>query len=481
MLSQERAPLFEALVRHIAGNPAQLHVPGHGQGRVLPEDFRRLGKGGLFALDLTELPGLDDLHNPVGPLARAQELAAALYGADRSFFLVNGSTVGIGALLLAAVGQGEVILPRNAHSSFLGGLVLSGADPVFVYPETIPGFGLDCGVAPAAIEQALVKHPAAAAVFALHPNYYGVAGDLAGQARSARRAGKPLLVDEAHGAHLRFHPDLPADAMSEGAAASVQSTHKLGGSLTQTSLLHLKGGLVDAGAVAAALRLLETTSPSYILLASLDLARQQLALKGRELLERALELARGLRRRLARIRGLRLLGPEDLPQGNYSLDPTKLVISVRGLGLTGFQVRDLLAHRYRVYVEMADACHVVAFVTIGTAERDCRMLGDALADLAVREKGLPGSPLPELPGTCKKLMKPREAWFSSTRRVALAEAAGRICAETVAVYPPGIPAVYPGEEITPEIVNYLTTIRDLKLPCQGPSDSTLKTLKVVIE
>lgn len=481
MSSQDRAPLFEALLRHIAGNPAQLHIPGHRQGRGLPESFRRLDNGMLFSLDLTELPGLDDLHNPVGPLARAQELAATLYGADRSFFLVNGTTVGIGALLLAAVGQGEVILPRNAHGSFLGGLVLSGADPVFVYPETIPGFGLDCGVPPAAIEQALVKHPGAAAVFALHPNYYGVTGDLAGQARAAQGADKPLLVDEAHGAHLRFHPGLPGDAMSEGAAACVQSTHKLGGSLTQTSLLHLKGGLVDAGRVAAALRLLETTSPSYILLASLDLARRQLALQGRELLERTLELAGRLRKRLARIRGLRLLAPEDLPEGKYSLDPTKLVISVRGLGLTGYQVRDLLADRYRVYIEMADASHVVAFVTIGAAGRDCSMLGDALADLAVREKGLPGAPLPEAPGTCKKLMKPRDAWFSRAGRVTLAEAAGRICAETVAVYPPGIPAVYPGEEITPEIINYLTTVRELKLPCQGPSDPALKTLKVVIE
>lgn len=481
MLDQDRAPLFEALLRHIATNPAQLHIPGHGQGRVLPGAFLALGARELFSLDLTELPGLDDLHNPRGAIAQAQELAAALYGADRSFFLVNGTTAGIEALLLAAVGRREVILPRNVHSSFLGGLILAGADPVFVCPETIPGFGLDCGVPPSAIEQALLGHPGAAAVFALHPNYYGVAGDLAGQARIAHRTDKPLLVDEAHGAHLRFHPDLPEDALSQGAAGCVQSTHKLGGSLTQTSLLHLKGGLVDAGGVAAALRLLETTSPSYILMASLDLARQQLALRGRELLERALELGEGLRRRLSRLRGLRLLTPADLPGGNYSLDPTKLVISVRGLGLTGYQVRDMLAARYGVYVEMADASHVVAFVAIGAAARDCRMLGEALEDLAAREKNLPRAPLPEAPGTFRKLMKPREAWFSRAGRVDLARAAGRISAETVAVYPPGIPVLYPGEEITPQIIDYLTTVRDLGLPCQGPFDPALKTVKVVLE
>ncbi|OPZ71611.1 MAG: Arginine decarboxylase [Firmicutes bacterium ADurb.Bin456] len=290
-----------------------------------------------------------------------------------------------------------------------------------------------------------------------------------------------MLVDEAHGAHLRFHPDLPEDAMSLGAAGCVQSTHKLGGSLTQTSLLHLKGGLVDAGRVAAALRLLETTSPSYILMASLDLTRRQLALRGRELLERALELGEGLRRELSRLQGLRLLSLADLPEGNYSLDPTRLVISVRGLGLTGYQVRDLLAARYRVYVEMADASHVVAFITIGATARDCRMLGEALEDLAAREKNPLRAPLPEAPVVFRKLMKPREAWFSRAGRIALAQAAGRISAETVAVYPPGIPALYPGEEITPEIIDYLTIVRDLGLPCQGPSDPSLKTVKVVLE
>jgi arginine/lysine/ornithine decarboxylase len=336
-------------------------------------------------------------------------------------------------------------------------------------------------VAPAAIRQALVGHPGVAAIFALYPNYYGVVGDLAGQARIAQGAARPLLVDEAHGAHLRFHPDLPEDAISKGAAACVQSTHKLGGSLTQTSLLHLKGRLINGEGVAAALRLLETTSPSYILMASLDLARQQLALRGRVLLERALGLAEELRGRLSRIHGLRLLAQEDLPDGNYGLDLTKLVISVRGLGLTGYQVRDLLAERYRVYVEMADSSHLVAFVTIGATRKDCLMLACALEDLAAREKSLPGAILPEAPRAYNKVMRPRDAWFSRAERVALAEAGGRICAETVAVYPPGIPALYPGEEITPEIIEYLTTIRDLGIPYQGPSDPALKTLKVVVE
>lgn len=478
---QSRAPLFEALVAHNAKNPANFHTPGHRQGRGLPEDLLSLGGQALYRLDLTEIPGLDDLHNPRCAIARAQELAAALYGADRSFFLVNGTTVGIQGLLTAVVGRGEVIIPRNAHRSVLGGMVVSGADPVYILPEIIPEFGVDCGISPMKLHRALEEHPCAAAVLAVHPNYYGVAGDLAGQIQVAHGLDRPLLVDEAHGAHLRFHRRLPEDAMAAGADASVQSTHKLGGSLTQSSMLHLRGGLVDAGGVAAALRLLQTTSPSYLLLASLDLARSQMALRGEDLLERSLELAGGVRQRLSRVSGLSLLAEEHLPEGACGLDLTKLVISVRELGLTGYQARDLLAERYRVFVEMADAVNVVAFVSIGATWEDCDALVRAMQDLAVREQRPVTAPLPEAPTGYIKRMKPRDAWFSPALQVSLTEAGGRICAETVAVYPPGIPAVNPGEEITPEIVEYLSAVSKLGLPCQGPSDPTLKTIKVVVE
>lgn len=478
---QSRAPLFEALVAHNAKNPANFHTPGHQQGRGLPEDLLSLGGQALFSLDLTEISGLDDLHNPRCAIARAQELAAEIYGAKRSFFLVNGTTVGIQALFTAAVGRGEVIMPRNAHRSVFGGLVISGADPVYVQPEIIPDFCVDFGVSPTKIHRALEEHPGAAAVLAVCPNYYGVAGDLAGQIQAAHEADRPLLVDEAHGAHLRFHHRLPGDAMAAGADASVQSTHKLGGSLTQSSMLHLRGGLVDVSGVAAALRLLQSTSPSYLLMASLDLARRQMALQGEDLLERSLELAGGVRQQLSRVRGLRLLTEEYLPEGSYGLDLTKLVISVREVGLSGYQVSDLLAERYHVFVEMADAVNVVAFVSIGATREDCDALVRALEDIAVRDQLPVTVPLTEAPTGYIKRMKPRDAWFSPARKVALSEAGGRICAETVAVYPPGIPVVNPGEEITPEIVEYLTAVAKMGLPCQGPSDPTLKTMKVVIE
>lgn len=478
---QGQAPLFEALCRHVEKNTSNLHIPGHRQGRRIPGGMLSFGSKALFALDLTELPGLDDLHNPSGPIQQAQELAANLYGADRSFFLVNGTSAGIHALLVATAGHGQVIVPRNAHRSVLGGLVLAGADPVYVLPEIIPEFGLDCGVTPATVRTALEENPAVAAIMAVSPNYYGVTVDLPGQIEAAHRVDKPLLVDEAHGAHLRFHPALPEDAMAAGADAAVQSTHKLGGSLTQSSVLHLQGALIEHQGVAAALRLLQTTSPSYLLMVSLDLARRQLAKRGKGLLDQALELAHGLRERLSIIDGVSVLSLEHLPGKGYGLDPTRLAISVRRLGLSGYQVQKLLAERYHVYVEMADSAHIVAIVSIGTDQTDCEELARAMEDIATREGKTEPIPFLAPPDSFTVQMKPREAWFAPVQRVPLSEARGRISAETVAVYPPGIPAVNPGEKITGDVISYLMTVRKMGLPCQGPSDPTLKTITVVVE
>lgn len=437
----------------------------------------------MFALDLTEIPGLDDLHDPRDVIAEAQELAARAYGAARSFFLVNGTTVGVHALLMAAGGRGSVVVPRNVHRSVVGGLILSGAEPEYIMPGIIKEFGIPSGISAGQVRQALEMNPAVAAVLTVRPNYYGVADDLAGQTQVCHAAGKPLLVDEAHGAHLRFYRGLPGDAMAAGADASVQSTHKMGGSLTQSSLLHLSGSnLLDAGAVAGALDLLQTTSPSYILMVSLDLARRQLVLAGADLLERTLSLVRRTKKRLAGISGLKVLSEEYLTGDGQALDPTKLVVSVSGLGLTGFQVGDLLAGRYNIYLEMTDVNNIVAFFSNGTTPAECDALVFALQDIARRDR-LTAAPvsLPEMFIHPVKRMKPREAWFAATQRVAPTEACGRICAEVVAVCPPGIPLLCPGEEITAEVCECLEAVRKLGLPCQGPSDCTLKSLKVVVE
>lgn len=478
-VDQKMAPLFDALCLHTGEAAARLHVPGHRLGAALPEALTGREGRALYEFDLTELPGLDDLHRPAGAIAEAEGLAARAFGAWRTFFLVNGSTAGIHALM-TAVGGKKVLAPRDAHRSVIGGLVLSGAEPVYVWPGIVPGFGIAAGFDTARYAEALAEHPDTAAVLVLYPNYYGVAGDLAGLARLCRSVGKPLLVDEAHGAHLRFHPELPADAMTAGADASVQSTHKFGGSLTQSSMLHLAGPDYEK-AVAGALSLLQTTSPSYVLMASLDLARRQMALVGEKLLKRALDLARYVRGRLEKIKGIAVLAKSDLPC-EQSLDNSKLVISVRDLGLTGYQAAEILSKRHRVFVEMADNYNLVVCVTIGATREDCDSLVLALKDLA-RSKRAGGKEgrLPELPAAARQVMLPRAAWFAAAEQVPLEEAEGRVSAETAAVHPPGIPVLTPGEEITGDVLDYLRDVRRLGLTCHGQADPMLKSLMVVIE
>jgi arginine/lysine/ornithine decarboxylase len=474
---QRQAPLYAALRRHVQRRCAHLHVPAHRQGEALPSSLK--GED-FFQLDLTELPGLDDLHSPGGPIARAQELAAKLYGARATFFLVNGTTAGVTALFLAACRPGQkVVVTRDAHRSVLAGLVLSGADPVFVAPRLLPPFGIPAAVRPEDLSGALRAHPEARGVFVVYPNYYGVAADLPALAGVARRHGKPFFVDEAHGAHFPFHPDLPPEALACGADAAVMSVHKTGGSLTQSSFLHLGGeGLLQAR-VAAALSLLQTSSPSYLLLASLDLARRQLAVKGFELLARALALARRTRAALSAIPGLAVFGEEEVPAGER-LDPLRITIGVRELGLSGYRAAALLAQKYRVHCELADNRNIVAAVGIGTREEDCSRLVSALTEISRtrrRRRSLPEIPRPPAPPP--KRMTPREAWFAPARTVSLEAARRLVSSEWVAVSPPGVPVIYPGEEITPEVSEYLQFLRANGISVTGPTDRSLATIRVV--
>jgi len=483
-LDQSRAPLWEALWDHVRQKRASLHIPGHRGGSGLPAELVSLTGSQVFGLDLTELPGLDDLHSPKGVIAASCVLAARAFGADTSFFLVNGTTCGLQALVMAAAAGGkELLIPRNAHRSVLGGLVMAGADPAYFVPEIVEPFGIDAGFSPKGVERALAENPRTGAVLVVRPNYYGVAADLESTAGFLRKRGLPVMVDEAHGAHFHFHPQLPKSAMAAGAAACVQSVHKVGGSLGQSSLLHLRGGSIGEEEVARALCLLQTTSPSYLLMASLDLARRQLALSGEKILDRVLSLSSELRSSLTGVRGLEVLEPGHLPPG-AELDPTRVTVCVRKLGLTGYQVKSLLAERYRVFVEMADTQNIVAVVSLGTKREDTAALVSALRDIAAREKGkVKGAPAAGrlLPPPFVKRLPPRRAWFMPWEAVELDAARGRVSAETVAVYPPGIPAVYPGEEITPEVYEYLKEVAGMGLHCQGPSDPALKTIRVVVE
>lgn len=308
MLNQNQTPLLDALRANSAHPHTAFYTPGHKRGvGISPRLTNLLGKA-VFRADLTELSELDNLFAPQGVIQQAQQLAAEAFGAAQTFFLVNGSTCGIEAAILATCGMGDkIILPRNVHSSAIAGLILSGATPIFVNPEYDPILDIAHSITPASVQAALKQHPDAKAVMIVYPTYYGVCGDVEAIARITHQYNIPLLVDEAHGAHFAFHPQLPIPALAAGADLSVQSIHKTLGAMTQASMLHVQGDRININRVTKALQLVQSTSPSYILLASLDAARQQMALHGKELMFRTLQLADEARTRISEIPGLSVL------------------------------------------------------------------------------------------------------------------------------------------------------------------------------
>lgn len=477
MLDQRRTPLFTAMQRYLRRQPAVFHVPGHKQGRAAPPALRRWLGAGALQLDLTEAPGLDDLHAPSGVIAEAQALAAAAFGAARSFFLVGGTTAGIHAMLLAALRPGEAVLvPRHAHRSVHGGLILAGARPVWLPPAYDPDLAIPLGVPPEAVAQALDRHPEARALVVVHPTYHGIPAAIHPLVQLAHDRGLPVLVDEAHGAHFAFHPDLPPSALAAGADAVAQSLHKTGGSLTQSSLLHLGYGCrLDPDRVQAALRLVQSTSPSYLLMASLDLARRELALRGRRLWDRALALAAAAREALARVPGVRVV---DYP----GMDPTRLILDVRGRGLTGYEAAEQL-WRQGVAVELAGHGYLLAILSPGDGRESLGRLVAAVRRLrpSRRRKAGAGVGPPGLPPWPEVVLTPREAALGRQEAVPLSRSEGRIAAELVAPYPPGIPVLAPGERITPAVLAYLEECLRTGQHLQGPADPTLRTIRVLAE
>lgn len=468
---QQRAPLLEALLEYAARNPAVFHVPGHKRGRGAAPLLKSLLGSKALAADLTESYGLDNLHAPEGPILEAQQLAAAAFGARRSFFLVNGSTAGLQALILATCRSGQkLIVPRHAHRSVVAGLILSGAHPVWAEPEWHPALDIPLTLPAPTLAAALATHSDAAAVLLVHPTYEGLASSVAELVAMSHRAGLPVLVDEAHGTHFALHPAFPAPALAGGADAAVQSWHKTGGSLTQSSVLHLGGpGRVDPARVAAALQMVQTASPSYLLLASLDAARRQMALNGRRQWDRTIQLAAATRRRLATLPGIRV---PDLPAAGA--DPTRLVISVAERGLTGPQAARSLWEQASVAVEMAGSSHVVVLLTPGDGPAQMRRLVEAVRALpwgeaSTRVLGPP--PLPEV------VLTPRQASFLGRARVPLQAARGRVAAETVVPYPPGIPVLTPGERIGPATLDYLRGILNLGLAVHGLEAGTVAVIR----
>jgi lysine decarboxylase len=492
-LDQTRAPYFQALLDYVDAGVIPFHTPGHKQGIGMERAFRDFVGDNVLAIDLTQIRGLDDLLQPEEALVEAQELAAECFGAQQSFFLINGSTSGNQCMMMAALNPGDKLaIPRNSHKSAMGGLIMSGATPVWMQPEVDEALHMDHTVTPETVRATLQRDPDVKAIYVVSPTYYGVAADLEAIVAIAHEHDIPVLVDEAWGPHFHFHPALPLSAMQAGADICINSTHKMLGSMSQTAMLHVQGNRIKLDRLKAVYKLFLSTSPNLVLVASLDVARRQMALDGPALLSRTIEIANDARRQLNEITRVYCFGEEQEGRpGVFDLDPTKITITVKNLGYTGYEAEEILRRRYNVQVELADLFNVVALYTIGTTTEASDALVHGVRELAREDRPVdifsPSGVLErrmntgtyKLPSIPPIRLVPRDAFLAATEFVPFKLSAGRICAEVITPYPPGIPVLSPGEEITPEIIDYLTLEKKAGVKMQGPYDDELKFIRVV--
>jgi len=476
------APLFDALRRFVEREQAPFYSPGHKGGRTLDPWFREH----IAALDLNNLPDTDTLHCPEGPILEAERLIADAWGVGQSFMLVQGSTTGNIAMALSALRPGEpVLVQRNAHKSVLAGLVAVGARPIWLDPLWDDRFGVAHGLNAGTVERAFAE-TGAGALWVLHPTYFGTTADIVALAGVCRRFGARLLVDGAHGPHFTFHPDLPVPAEKVGAAATVQSIHKILSGLSQAAVLHIDPAVLDPSAVRRALQLIQTTSPHFAIMGSIDLARREMVVNGQQMLDCTLGQARRTAARLAAIPGLQVLRREHLAgpgTGLHQLDETKLLVGTGGLAADAREIVARLNRLHGVQPELSGAGHVLCIATIGNSETDMDRLVAGFAEVASHvgqraggiEEGLIADMLALRPET---VLTPREAFFAVEETVPLPMATGRIAAEGVTPYPPGIPLVMPGERLTRDVVGLLQALRAAGNPVSA-SDPALDFVKVV--
>lgn len=487
MLDQTKAPILETL-RQITHKKlhAPFYAPGHKQGKGIPHPLTDLLGATVFPADLPELPELDNLFAPEGVIQEAQELAAETFGASQTWFLVNGSTAGIIAAILATCGTGDkIILPRNIHQSVISGLILSGAIPIFIQPEYDQDWDITLSLTPDSVSQTLAEHPDAKAVMVVSPTYHGVCGDISAIAQQVHQYNIPLLVDEAHGPHLAFHPDLPPPALLSGADLTVQSTHKVLGAMTQASMLHIGSDRIDSHRLSQALQMVQSSSPSYLLLASLDAARQQMALFGRQLMSQTLQLANDARNRISQIPGLAVFDicGRNLNSGFIALDRTRLTVKVSDIGLSGYEADEILHQQLGVTCELPSFKHLTFIVSLGNTKTDIDLLVEGLTNLVA---GFGRKLELSIDRLCTKLaptkfkisLSPRDAFFAQKDILPVEKCIGQISGEMICPYPPGIPVLMPGEIITNQHLEILEQVLALGGIITGYSDPNLKTIKV---
>lgn len=477
-------PIFEALKAYVDNDVTPFHVPGHKRGQGIDREFKSYVGSNIFQMDVNGMDDLDNICNPIGVIDRSQKLMAQLFGSDYAFYLLNGTTQGIQAMILHACRPGDkIIIPRNAHRSVISALILSGAIPIYVQPKMSYELGVAMGVAVEDIENAIILNPDAKAVFIINPTYYGMASDLASIVDIAHQNDMLVLVDEAHGSHLQFSSCLPKSAMACGADMSAISLHKTGGSMTQTSALLLNERRVNRDSLKTTLNLLQTTSGSYVLMASLEFARRQLEIKGREIIGEVLELAQYARSSINGIKGLYAFGSELAGRpGVWDFDETKMGVNVNRIGLTGYEVEKILRNEYNIQIEMSDFGNILAIISVGDTKERIETLIHALADIAGQRDGGKFDARVVLPAPAPRYCySPREAHYATKETIGLKDAVGRISGEMLMAYPPGIPIICPGEEITKDIMEYINLLKDSNYQLQGTKDVLVEHIEVLAQ
>ncbi|EOQ40021.1 aminotransferase class I/II-fold pyridoxal phosphate-dependent enzyme [Butyricicoccus pullicaecorum] len=478
-LSQERAPIYEALDSFQKMRVVPFDVPGHKRGRGNPELAALLGEQ-CVRMDVNSMKPLDNLCHPVSVIREAEELAAEAFGAAHAFLMVGGTTSAVQSMVLSVVGRGEkIILPRNVHRSVMGAMVLCGAIPVYIDPACDDRLGIPLGMSVSAVERAIRENPDAKAILVNNPTYYGICSDLRRIVQLAHAHGMLCLADEAHGTHFYFGENLPVSAMAAGADMAAVSMHKSGGSLTQSSLL-LCGPAMSEGHVRQIINLTQTTSGSYLLLSSLDISRRNLALRGKEAFARVVELAEYARREINAIGGYYAFSRE-LCNGDsiYDFDPTKLSVNTLQVGLAGIEVYDLLRDEYDIQIEFGDLGNILAYLSIGDRPREIERLVGALSEVRRRFGGSEAGLMKQEYIEPDVAVSPQDAFYAEHESLPIMETEGRVCSEFVMCYPPGIPILAPGERITREILDYIVYAKDKGCSMTGPEDADITRLNVL--
>lgn len=479
-MNQERAPIYEALLRFKRMRIVPFDVPGHKRGKGNRELTDFLGESCL-SLDVNSMKPLDNLCHPVSVIKEAEELAAAAFGARHAFFMVNGTTSAVQSMILTACKKGDkIILPRNVHRSVINAMILCGAIPVYMNPQVNPKLGIALGIAPAEAERAIRQHPDAKAVLINNPTYYGICSDLKAIVDLAHRHGMLALVDEAHGTHFYFGKGLPVSGMAAGADMAAVSMHKSGGSLTQSSFLLIGGGL-SAGYTRQIINLTQTTSGSYLLLSSLDLSRKNMALNGEAIFEKVCEMANYTREEINKIGDYYAFSREIIDGASvYDYDITKLSVYTLDVGLAGIEVYDILRDEYDIQVEFGDIGNFLAYLSVGDRRQDLERLVSALAEIRRRKKRDKTGMFNTEYLTPQVVISPQEAFYAEKRALPIEESGGQICSEFVMCYPPGIPILAPGERITDDILTYIRYAKEKGCSLTGPEDMDIKYINVCV-